>query len=354
MPAPKSTADYPAAGQLRRPGARRGLALREIIVVAGLVLLGLSFLFPYLLSERTAARRRLCERRQIAWGEAMQRFEEIRERYPAFRSPLTDQAENRRAFGWQAALLPFVAPPTANGASTQAWGEGPTPTAIYDELAVPGPHGSPPARGPDTIFLPLAICPDDMRLEGATRAAWTTFVANTGLPDVEPSAAGPADWPANGLLLDGLNTDVYPITAPDRKYIEDRDGLDYTLLLTENLDAGMWAEPTEASVGFVWMALLKNGQPDPGDQLLRINQGVGQGPGSYRAARPASWHPGGVNVVFCSGKTQFLSQKIDYLAFANLVNSSAAEGRQPGSQEPLPPPYRSLEGENPPGGGDQQ
>jgi hypothetical protein len=81
------------------------------------------------------------------------------------------------------------------------------------------------------------------------------------------------------------------------------------------------------------------GQPARDDNLLAINAQAGKGDGTYRFARPASQHGRGVNVVYCGGKLQFLDEDIDYIVFANLMNSDITGTKTPGTQELLEFPY---------------
>jgi hypothetical protein len=123
-------------------------------------------------------------------------------------------------------------------------------------------------------------------------------------------------------------------------FVEQWDGADSTLLLSENVDAGQWTDDTEANVGFVWWPQVEDGSPLPAQQILRINERAGEGDGSIQFARPSSFHVGGVNVVFVSGRQRFLSQQIDDLVYARLMMSNSREAKFPGTDQPAPSAYR--------------
>ena len=184
------------------------------------------------------------------------------------------------------------------------------------------------------------MCPDDPPPDLPATPNWSSWIVNAGMPDAPPSPDFPADWPANGVFLDLFTPGAArPTGRTSAAFIEQHDGLASTLLLSENVDSGLWTDHGEAQVGFVWIAGIHNGLPDPGDQLLRINQLIGQGDGSIRFARPSSRHRGGVNVVYASGAFQFLNEDIDYLVFARLMITDSHGAKIPGSDRPVPPPY---------------
>jgi prepilin-type processing-associated H-X9-DG protein len=92
-------------------------------------------------------------------------------------------------------------------------------------------------------------------------------------------------------------------------------------------------------VGFVWVDQLRDGQPEP-RTVWRINKGIGKGNGKIASARPSSWHAGGVNVAFCDGRTEFLSEDVDYLVFARLMTPCGKDARIPGTKTLVAAPYR--------------
>jgi hypothetical protein len=100
-----------------------------------------------------------------------------------------------------------------------------------------------------------------------------------------------------------------------------------TLLLSENYDAGDWFQIRESRCGFIFY-------PPGTQQEHRINSptvATSPGSASFRNARPASYHRGGVNAVFASGSGQFLSETIDYAVYCALMTPKGQYAREPGS-----------------------
>jgi hypothetical protein len=208
-----------------------------------------------------------------------------------------------------------------------------------------GPAGPDSTRGttPQQRIIELQ-CPADPAYQPGEDGGLTedrmSWVVNTGMPDAANFGELPADWTANGMFenqFDAGAADEPPLNA---QRLRDADGLAGTLMLSENVDAGMWTDDAEPLVGFAWLANLVDGQPGPGSRLLRINELRGSGDGSPRFARPSAYHVGGVNVVYASGRTQFLSEEIDWLVFTQLMSSDGENAKLPGAESPVPEVYR--------------
>jgi type II secretory pathway pseudopilin PulG len=307
---------------LRPPVVRRwrrnGLTRVEIVVVAAIVLAALLILAPVLLSLRTASRRAYCQQRQQRVAAAILEFDKNKGHYPGYRNPgLSAAGEGPPpAASWIDVLRPILADET--------------PTAALE-------RGDDSAAGP--AFVPVR-CPATPPRVFQARPAATSLVAAAGLPDAPPSDEFPPDWPANGVFHD-LAAEKGPSPIVTSQYVAEHDGLARTILFSENADAGDWTATAEHRVGFVWVAELVDGRPDPGGALWPINVRGGQGDGSPRFARPSSYHGGGVNVAYCSGAVEFLSDQIDYLLFTRLLTPDGGGLKRPGGKEPLPAPYRT-------------
>ena len=331
--------------QSQNPSSRSGLARREIAVIIVFVSIPLLLLFPYLQQERVAARRRLCERRQIQTAFAFQRYDNQFGQFPGYRNlqAVREDGTSQRT-SWAFPVLPYLTRlqpnlgvrGTANGTDKQE------PLSPYlDVIEQYGPDGLEATRGhvPSATVIEL-ICPADS-LPGKSQLAPTrmSFVVNAGMPDVKATDEIPADWPANGVFTDqfasGAIADPMSIA-----FLKDHDGEEFTLLLSENVDAGNWTDVSESLVGFVWVAKLVDGQPDPDSKLLRINHDAGRGDESIRFARPSSFHPSGVNSVFCSARSEFVNEDIDYLLFAQMMASDNTSVMLPGTETLVEPPYR--------------
>lgn len=336
---------------INRTAIRRGVGRREVVIVACIVGIGILLLLTYLNQQRALARRNMCEFRQMRQAQALWVHESLHGAMPGYRNLQSLDAEGQPVpASWVFATLPYIAPPPPNTdlEAQEKWfaeylkgetGEAkPGPYApIHDEY---GPQGPDKLRGQTPqLYVPELVCPSHPPDE-SDHAGWLCYVVNSGLPDAPATEEAPADWPANGMFLDLFPTPDELASPVTLQFVEEHDGLNHTLLLTENVDCGRWTESRESLVGFVWVANVIEGQAAPGDQLLRINQRAGEGDGSIKFARPSSYHPGGVNVVYASGATRFLTDEMDYLVFAQLMSSDGRDIRQPGALTPIGAPYR--------------
>ena len=130
-------------------------------------------------------------------------------------------------------------------------------------------------------------------------------------------------------------------------FITRGDGMSQTILLTENADAGNYTGFTEQELGCIWTSGqvdTSNTPPtaDPTKDEMRINRGHDTGQAklsnfqSYDYVRPSSFHPGGVNVVYCDTHLQFISQDVNYYVYCLLMSSNGRQVTQPGQTQILP------------------
>jgi hypothetical protein len=334
---------------------RPAVTVRDVVVVLFVLAVILCLLLPWIVRQRAEARRTTCQRRQMALGKAILQLEANVGHFQGYRNAqATDANGQEQPTGWVFPLLPYLRPPLDRGPPPAPDDVSPDDAkpdeqsvtlpappylGVYEQYGPAGPDGT-RGRKPSQFIAEL-ICPDDPPADPAATPNWSSWIVNAGMPDSPPAPEFPSDWPANGVFLD-LFTPGATGSAGGTSvaFIQQHDGVENTLLLSENVDSGLWTDHAEAQVGFVWVAGIHNGLPDPGDRLLRINQLAGQGDGSLRFARPSSRHRGGVNMVYASGAVQFLSEDIDYLVFARLMISDSHGAEIPGSDDPVPPPYR--------------
>jgi prepilin-type processing-associated H-X9-DG protein len=182
------------------------------------------------------------------------------------------------------------------------------------------------------------------------------------MPDCEGLPDMPSDWADNGVFFDRYTGDTrisekgkraIQMVVMSAEVIARGDGLENTILLSENVDAGLYTDVDEAKLGMVWFGTgnidTRSDPPNhnPPDDAMRINRLIGmadagkQGDPALRRerityARPSSYHPGGVNVIFCDGHGRFISQEIDYYVYCLLMSSNGKRVRVPGSKDVLP------------------
>jgi type II secretory pathway pseudopilin PulG len=342
----------------RCKAGRRGIGRREIVIMLFLAGMILIVLLPYLARARAQARRAQCELHQIRLAQALLRFEADHNQFPGYKNVQAVRVDGEQvATGWVFPILPYltaIPPNTEYGRETSRYQKGlvsdesraaPTPYAEIYKLY--GPEGEDDERG-DTpsAYIAELVCPSNRPKDAGATPNWCSYIVNSGMPDATSPGDLPPDWRANGVFMDRFSEAGRKEKPVSLQYIIDHDGANSTLLLTENVDCGAWTDSGEAQVGFVWVAEFVDGQPRRGNKLLGINQSTGKGDGSIRFARPSCYHSGGVNVAFCSGRTQFFNQQSDYLAFARLMMSDSTEVRRAGSEELVDPPYRFVSPES--------
>lgn len=307
----------------------RGFTHADVLVSVVVAAIVAATLVLVLQRARGNARRQTCEFRMVNLAQAVLQYEQIHERFPGYRNRESDADGDQRETGWIHPVLPYLfentsaSPTIASQRESQARFQG-----LCLEPATP-------------THIKEIICPSDRARDVPDQRGRTSFVGNTGMPDANVTSDLPPDWPANGIFLNrspSLGSDLPYVSL---SYVDDHDGSAKTLLLAENVDAGSWVDMEEARVGFVWVANLVGGRPDPDGQVWPINARIGDGDGTIPFARPSSYHPGGVNVAFCDGSTQFLSQDVDYLVFTEFMTPDGHAARVPGSRAWVDAPFRS-------------
>ncbi|EAQ81179.1 hypothetical protein DSM3645_21447 [Blastopirellula marina DSM 3645] len=294
---------------------RRAFGLKEIIIV--IALLGVVFLMaaPLLLSSRENARRNTCLFRQKLLADALIAYDEDLRELPGYANLQATSIDT----GWLFPALPYLQSriyPTP--------GEMPPPPYL-EAFQAYSADGELAGQVPDfTVYE--AICPDDAPEDPEQWGGVSSFVANSGMPDVPPTSEIPADWAANGIFQNRLHQNSgVAFEQFTLQQISELDGLEMTLLLGENVDAGSWTSATEADVAFLWS--------NDAEAILGINQQTGQGNGSARFSRLSSYHPGGVNVMFGSGAGKFINERIDAILFSQMQATNDAQAKVAGTDQ---------------------
>jgi hypothetical protein len=299
---------------------RSGLTRIELVVIVIIVGGAALLLVPFVLHQRTQARRTLCEDRLRRLGQAAAWHDEQEGRLPGYR----DRVRGDQITSWVTRVLPYL---------TTSDPAGDTPFHNAYEAVEQDRR--------DGLRLPELRCPAQVKFR--SQEAPLSYIANCGLADRGEDLDYPPDWPSNGVFFDvTLSAESQRVTMT-LKWLSEHDGTNVTLLLSESTDAHHWTESHEADVGFLWAANEKNGEPTPLPDVLPINARRGESDGTRLFARPASEHTGGVNGVMASGETRFISEQIDYLVFQRLMTAAGAEVKAANRDEPLPPPWRHGE-----------
>lgn len=305
---------------VRRP--RCGLTAVEIAVI--LVCLGvlIAILVPFLYHQQQAQRRMACLSHVRDLAQAVGAFASFRDdRVPLLADP--------RA-GWPVELLPYLGR-----------------EAIYEKVLAEG------ADAAGDVFLPVFACPADPR--HWQKPGGLSYVANGGygLFEVDPQTGlveetgvhtAAIDLDGDGEvsereLMINYSTGVFWRPGPDDfrmtlEFIRQGDGLEQTLMLAENHNAGWWTSTETLDLAYVIgrHALTFEGGP-AGPEPLNL-QGAELGAFAVnarpeaplgRAPRPSAHLEDFFHAARCGGAAGPISVAIDPLVYARLLSSNGTE-----------------------------
>ncbi|MEX0676078.1 MAG: DUF1559 domain-containing protein [Pirellulales bacterium] len=310
--------------------ARSGFTLVELLVVIAIVGVLTALLLPAVQSAREAGRRTSCLNNLKQIGVALQNFHQSQGRFPPGRG-----GPPPKIFSALAYLLPYVEESSLEGLIDLS--QAPT------NVVVKGVPYSGKANYPAAITtVAMLACPSDLsagRVSGSEFGA-TNYAANSGSAAVDGSL-----WPADGVffgesqvrfrdLLDGsshtaafsermLGTGL-PFTPPQTGlFILE---LSNSVVLDDNSCASPGSGNWYNARGAKWILgnygnTLYNHHftPNP-PQWDCMNQPQQKG---FMAAR--SYHPDGVNVVFCDGSTRFVEDNIDLAVWRATATRAGSE-----------------------------
>jgi len=330
--------------------------LEWISLVVVLLLIGGIFL-PYVFRNRVDSRRNMCEYRLTRLGYALQLAEEASQHIPYYRTAWPDLhadenpvISNDRIVGWQFETFPYLGRAPEIPGSEQEDSPQPKHGPLYPYYQdFISDHSVDATQQLRDLYFPDFVCPANNPPEidqGILPGGWNSYVANGGLPDASsPDRMGVGvDALANGLFVDDplLSADSADWNRVGFAYVAEGDGLDHTMLLSENVDSGNWTASTEAALVFHWHVDLPFPDGVEMVRVLGLNVQRGEGvEGDARFARISSNHPGGANAIFVSGRTQFLSEKIDPRVLRYMMTSRETEVTWPGTEMRM---FRSSEG----------
>lgn len=301
-----------------KPSMPRGFTILELLVVIVIIAMLVGLVVPWLNQMHNGGGHPpSCVRNQSQVALALLNYEAKQGCFPGWRQTLP----NGREVSWMTMILPYL---EYNQLYATLTAEETNEDKIKEALAQ---------------MLPVMKCPQsDKNNLDRTRIS---YVANCGKMDAVFSAVGPDnpgghefdDDRENGVFFDHVKTE----TKMSVEQVSENRGTGYTILLSENLQAGKWNEtPRENLLGFCWpdpsflnqkrdicngkdasvVPVLINRclQGDAGIEHGRIN-----GLGEYRFARPASNHPGLVVAAFCDRSVRPINENIDPEIFQKLM-----------------------------------
>ena len=286
---------------------RHGFTIVELLVVIAIISMLMALLVPAVLRSVAAARRTECLSNMRQAGMALHEQATSKGYFPGRLSHMTNEAGGNVTalngqFGvtWVASVLPNL-----------------DQSALLDTLRRVGTI-APPDTAP--FYIPVLICPSDV--PPANNIPALSFVVNSGIQDF-PIKGDFWDIKANGVFHDLRTRDHRARSSRQVSldYLSKNDGATTTIMLTENVDAGLWNSLEEIDSGVVWLWNVEQKKP----HSINIRTG-GRGRNDfsdYNYARPSSNHTGGVNVMFCGGNARFQREDIQYWVYAQLMTPAS-------------------------------
>ena len=330
---------------------KNGVGRAEVFIAVVVVVLLSGILLPYILKQRTMSRRIMCDYRLMQLGHAVHLAETASQHLPTYRTAWPEMHTNAtpvitsdRMVGWQFSLLPYLrlTPDTvmAEDPDASPGQVGPLHHHFSDYVDDSSAQSQQRLR---KLYLNDFVCPANNPPEidkGILPGGWNSYVANGGLPDAvgSPDSIYTVDSVANGLFVDdpALSQHADPRDLVGFQYVADGDGIDNTLMLSENIDSGHWTDTSQAALLFHWQIDVPFPEGVNTARVLGINIQRGQAiSGDIRFARISSNHPGGANAIFVSGRTQFISEKIDSRVLRYMMTSRDAQCMWPGTTIPI-------------------
>jgi Tfp pilus assembly protein PilV len=301
---------------MSRKNPRRGRSLVEVLIVSAILIIAIGLVMVVIAQRTDTSRRTACENRMSHLAAGLIEFDQVERRLPGWAERLDDD----RIIGWPIRLAPFLPEEATRG---------------LDPLAL-----KPDAALPETV-LPGYVCPADPK---AGHGPALTYVLNAGLRDAKPENASPGgdaeassevvESPTTGMVFNLVGPPEAVRTVGRLQTAADGDGLDFTLLASENLDATTWHATGEGQNAFCWVNL-----PPASADGMRINHRDDQTQGTR--PRPSSLHGGGVVVVMASGEVSFVSEEIDWAIWAGQFTPDGSQAVLPNG-EPVLTIYRTA------------
>jgi type II secretory pathway pseudopilin PulG len=302
---------------------RRGLTLVEVVVIAFIILFGLALLLPTIQINKTAAVRNVCMNnlRNIALG--MLNFESAKRQFPGYLNTISPDSPNAKSVGYQVPLFPYIE-------RNDLW-------RVYADDSITPEVAS---ASPNNVYLPILICPSNPPPSKDLGSTYNAYVVNGGSAAVDGTKH---ENMADGICFDQSVGSTSPVVT--LQYVVNHDGAEYTLLLSENLQAWRWqladnlgnpiqeSPPTAAARDdalfhhiFVWIDTNT-----PSDRNLingDINNRANPIPTpstDIQSSRPSSQHVGGVNTMFVAGNARFIAEDIDYNVYKQLMTPNGKD-----------------------------
>lgn len=291
----------------RKLNSKHGFTLVELLVVISIIGVLMSLTLPAINSAREAGRRAVCTNNIRQVGLAMIDYDANKKKFPGYAGNPTRNT-NVTTVSWPIAILP-------NLGST---GDYKTFEDSNQALTV-------------FSYREIFVCPSDP--PDRPTIPQLSYVINTGesTPDPANPNSTQVETTRNKGVSFGIPKDIYTSISRGKLIV---DSATQTLLLSENLNAGNYTDIGKHQVGFNWFSAVPTASSNPERLVNGRWSGWNIGTANVNAsdtnrARPSSFHPGGVNVVFCDGSTRFMREDVDYAIYRSLMTSNGAKVTPP-------------------------
>jgi prepilin-type N-terminal cleavage/methylation domain-containing protein len=354
----------------RRTGmfcARRGLTLLEVLVVIVVVLMLLGLIVLAINNTRRAARMTTCGNYMVQLALALTNYEDQHREFPGF-------ANDRKG-----KLTTFVLDAMPGLERKDVWDRWHDESLSASESFFQGPNSRTP-------YIAALQCVESTPPDQEN--PWTSYVGNSGcansinapFPPL-PEAYNPDHARNEGAMVDSVVKKDTPCNAT---LANAGDGTAYTAMLSESVNAGLWAYPWTAAERpapqelfkrvnrvrtlntFVWFDAANGNPAIPNPKTSSFNAGKDDAEKHVRAkniklhqtlpdwddaanwafARPSSPHIGGAFIAFCDSRIVFIAEDIDYDVYRQLMTpqGNSASCRKCSANNNAPRPGPLLDG----------
>ncbi len=191
-------------------------------------------------------------------------------------------------------------------------------------------------------YMEVFTCPSNpVAGRNPTTSTPLHYAANVGRKNVSGTVTMPSDWKENGVFMPQIKGQ--PFEKVSSSFVNSHDGLKYTLLVMETVCSADWGLPyvDDSNYGVYWTST--DGTNPPTDPKAINDPTILKTPRAKNRCLISSRHPGGANVVFCGGNTQWLSDNISADVIDLLMTPDGQDVKEAGTVTPLPKQRPLLE-----------
>jgi hypothetical protein len=268
---------------------RRSITVTNLIALCVALLILFSLLIPQMGSARVTTLRTQCANNLKELAIATLQFESKKQQYPWYIQKLHDK---------HATAIVRMLPHLGRNDLYEEWLD-----SSQRELS-------------SNTQISLLTCPSSETVAG--KSAPLSYAFNSGEAVVESQA--------NGIFFNGLAGK--PITT-NANYVANHDGLSFTILCAENLQANTWLV-SDANNARLWTTIVWHAS-QPVNPAWKLNSKCASTVpiAELTFARPSSNHPGCVVTAFCDGNVKKIDESIDYDVYCQLMTPNGAKSNDP-------------------------